>query len=79
MSFFPAAGVNGAQVLIARRDQVQQLAVDPDARPNVESIKRDIEFFRANGDLTANVSLDRIVDVSFVDAAVKDLGPYAKK
>ena len=48
-------------------------------RSNVESIKRDIEFFRANGDLTANVSLDRIVDVSFVDAAVKELGPYAKK
>lgn len=51
-------------------------AVDPDARPNVESIKRDIEFFRANGDLAAEVALDKIVDASFIDAAVKELGPY---
>ena len=54
-------------------------AVDPDARPNIESIKRDIEFFRANGDLAAEVALDKIVDLGFIDAAVKDLGPYRPK
>jgi len=32
MSFFPVADVGGAQVLVARLGQVQQLAVDPDAR-----------------------------------------------
>lgn len=54
-------------------------AVDPDARPNIESIKRDLEFFRSNGDLTGAVALDQMVDLSFVDAAVKELGPYKRK
>lgn len=54
-------------------------AVDPDARPNIESIKRDIEFFRASGDLTAPVALEKLVDTSFIDAAVKDLGPWRPK
>lgn len=54
-------------------------AVDPDARPNVDSIRRDIEFFRANGDLAADVALDKIVDQGFIDAAVKELGPWRPK
>ena len=54
-------------------------AVDPDARPNVDSIRRDIEFFRANGDLTAPVALEKIVDASFVENAVKELGPYVRR
>jgi NitT/TauT family transport system substrate-binding protein len=54
-------------------------ALDPDARPNVDALKRDIDFFRASGSLTAEPDLSKLVDMSFVDAAVKELGPYKPK
>ncbi len=60
------------------RDSYLQ-AVDPDARPNLEAVKADIAFFRETGSLTGDVALDQLFDLSFVDAAVKDLGPYKPK
>ena len=71
--------VNGLGMSEANIRESFMHAVDPDARPNIESIKRDIAFFRSNGDLNADIALDKIVDLSFVDAAVKDLGPYQRK
>ena len=51
-------------------------ALDPDARPNVDALRRDIAFFRKSGSLTAEPDLGKLIDTSFVDAAVKELGPY---
>lgn len=52
-------------------------ACDPDGRLNLESMRKDLAFFQEQGlvgDKTAKV--DAIVDMSFVEAAVKELGPY---
>jgi NitT/TauT family transport system substrate-binding protein len=51
-------------------------ALDPDARPKLDVLRRDIAFFKKSGSLSGEPDLGKLVDVSFVDAAVKELGPY---
>ncbi len=53
-------------------------AINPDGRPNIASLRKDLEFFAAQGDVTdASIRVETLLDMSFVDAALKDLGPYA--
>lgn len=49
---------------------------DPNGRVNVASIVDDYKFFRAKGLVQSDVDAEKIVDMSFADAAVKKLGPY---
>jgi NitT/TauT family transport system substrate-binding protein len=49
---------------------------NPNGRVNEKSLGKDLEFFREAGYIQGNITLDQIVDHSFVDAAVKVLGPY---
>jgi len=55
--------------------------VNPDGRVNEESLRKDLAFFktRKEFDLAPNASVDESVDNSFVDHAVKVLGPYKPK
>jgi NitT/TauT family transport system substrate-binding protein len=45
---------------------------DPNGAVNVDSLKKDLEFFEVKGDL----SIEKVLDTSFLDAALKQLGPY---
>lgn len=54
-------------------------ALDPDARPNIDALRRDVAFFKKSGALTAEPDLNKLVDTSFVEAAVKELGPYQRR
>ena len=49
---------------------------NPDGRVNLDSLRRDREFFKAQGQLDGDAPVDAVVDSSFVEAAVKELGPY---
>jgi NitT/TauT family transport system substrate-binding protein len=49
---------------------------DPNGRVNLESLKQDLDFYREQGLVKETVDLNKVVDMSFVDAALKDLGPY---
>ena len=49
---------------------------DPNGWVNVDSLKKDWEFFKADGQVKGSVTVDQVLDRSFVDAAVKELGPY---
>ncbi|MDB5595245.1 MAG: transporter substrate-binding protein [Hyphomicrobiales bacterium] len=52
-------------------------ACNEDGRLDLDSMKKDLAFFKEQGlvgDMGASV--DKIVDMSFVEAAVKELGPY---
>jgi NitT/TauT family transport system substrate-binding protein len=49
---------------------------DPDGRFDVGTLQHDLEFYSSQGLIDGKVSLNDIVDYSFVDAAVKALGPY---
>lgn len=50
--------------------------VDPDGQVNEESLARDYEFFQSQGLLEGEVDLSQIVDSSFADAAVEQLGAW---
>jgi NitT/TauT family transport system substrate-binding protein len=52
---------------------------NPNGRVNVASLKQDYQFFKEQGLLTGQVDVDKVVDHSFVDAVVKELGPYKQK
>lgn len=52
---------------------------DPDGQLHMESIKEDIGIFRELGQLKAEVDIAKVVDTSFLQQALKELGPYKKK
>ncbi len=52
---------------------------DPDGLLDMPSIKEDIAIFKELGHLKTEVDLARVVDTSFLEAALKELGPYKKK
>lgn len=54
-------------------------AVDPDGYVNVESLKRAWEFFKDTKQIDGTVTVEDVLDLSFVHNAAKALGPYAKK
>ena len=53
-------------------------ACDPDARPNVEGLQKDLEFIQTLGLVSKDMTAAQIVDLSFVEAAVRSLGPYKR-
>jgi NitT/TauT family transport system substrate-binding protein len=55
-------------------------AADPNGLPNVDSIRRDLAFFKSEGDVTnAALKVEDCIDLSFAEAAAKELGPYVKR
>jgi NitT/TauT family transport system substrate-binding protein len=52
---------------------------NPDGRVNVASLGTDLQFFKDQGLITGNVSVEQAVDNSFVEAALKDLGFYVRR
>ena len=51
---------------------------DPNGRLNIESMKKDLAFFKETGDVKGDVKVEDVVDSSFVEAALKELGPAKK-
>ena len=52
-------------------------AADPDGRLDLASMRKDLTFFQEQGLVTDKAQrVESIVDMSFVEAAVKELGPY---
>jgi NitT/TauT family transport system substrate-binding protein len=49
---------------------------DADGKLNRQSLERDLAFYRSEGLIEGNVSVDQAIDTSFAEAAVKELGPY---
>jgi NitT/TauT family transport system substrate-binding protein len=52
--------------------------MNPDGRVNEQSLADDLAFYRQQGLIAGDLKLNELVDQSFVDAAMKDLGPYRK-
>lgn len=49
---------------------------NPNGKVNMASLKTDYEFFVSQGLIEHPVDIDKVVDNSFVDEAIKRLGPY---
>jgi NitT/TauT family transport system substrate-binding protein len=57
--------------------RVYSQAVDPDGKVNVASLKKDLEYFKEIGEVTDKaITVEQLLDMSFVAAAVTELGPY---
>jgi NitT/TauT family transport system substrate-binding protein len=56
-------------------EQMTMPGIHPDGEVNVASIREALAAFKAAGDVTADIDLDRIIDLSAVKAAVEVLGP----
>jgi NitT/TauT family transport system substrate-binding protein len=52
--------------------------VDPDGVPNVESLRQSWQYFKDTKQIDGSVTVDDVIDLTFVKAAVADLGPYHK-
>ena len=52
---------------------------NPDGRVNETSLRKDHQFFKEQGLLEGSASVEQVVDNSFVEAALKDLGPYVQR
>jgi NitT/TauT family transport system substrate-binding protein len=52
---------------------------NPDGRLNVESLKTDLAFFKEEGLVKGPVTVEQALDTRFVEAALKELGPYKPK
>ena len=60
-------------------EEITPVGNDPDGRVNVPSLQRDLDFFREQNLVSARIDLATVVDSSFVDAALKSLGPWKAK
>lgn len=52
--------------------------VDPDGKLGIESLKKDWAFYKSDGLISGQVTVEQVVDTSLVDAAVRELGPYRR-
>ena len=53
--------------------------LDPDGHVSVASLDHDIEFYRSQNLIVGNILAEQVVDMSFVDAVLKEIGPYKKR
>ena len=52
-------------------------AIDPDGALSLEGLRNDLTFFKQQKYVQdPNITVERIIDTSFVEQAVKELGPY---
>ena len=49
---------------------------NPDGFVNMPTLATDLDFFKATGDIEGKVTIEQVVDNSFAEAVVKELGPY---
>ena len=54
-------------------------AIDPDGQLNMPSLQMAWQFFKDTKQIDGSVKVDDVVDLSYVHAASKALGPYVKK
>jgi NitT/TauT family transport system substrate-binding protein len=52
---------------------------EPNGTLNMPTLKQDLEFYRTQGWIEGNVTVEQAVDASFAEKAAKELGPYVRK
>jgi len=52
--------------------------MNPDGKVNMASLADDYAFYKSQGLIKEDVRLEQVVDHSFAEAAVKELGPYKR-
>ncbi|OFW14173.1 MAG: hypothetical protein A3H27_18220 [Acidobacteria bacterium RIFCSPLOWO2_02_FULL_59_13] len=57
---------------------ITAFSVDPDGKLNVNSLRKDWQFFKDTGRIDGKVGVDAVVDTSFAERALAELGPYKR-
>ena len=52
--------------------------INPDGKLGIPSLKEDLAIFAKEGLIEGKVDMDKVIDTSFADAVVKELGPYKR-
>jgi NitT/TauT family transport system substrate-binding protein len=52
---------------------------NPNGHVDLPSLTKDFEFYKRHGYLEGTTTVDALVDQTFVDRALKILGPYKPK
>ena len=52
--------------------------VDPDGKVDVATLKDDYNVYKMQGWIQGDATVEDVIDMSFVEAAVKELGPYKR-
>ena len=52
--------------------------IDPDGKIDIQTLKEDYEIYRSQGWIEGDATIEDVLDMSFVEAALKDLGPYKR-
>ena len=52
---------------------------NPDGAVNEASLEIDLRFYKEEGHIQGNVTVEQALDRSFVEAAINELGPYKPK
>ncbi len=53
-------------------------AINPDGKLDVPSMKQDLQVFREAKLIEGNVEVEQAIDLSFLNAVLKELGPYKR-
>jgi NitT/TauT family transport system substrate-binding protein len=53
--------------------------IHPDGKLNQASLKKDLQFYKEQGYLEGAITVEQVVDTSFAEAALKELGPYQSR
>lgn len=60
-------------------DQVSWGYIDPNGRVNMESLREQQDWWHEQGQVPAKAPMDRVVDFSYAEAALKKLGEYKER
>ena len=55
---------------------ISPLGLDPNGDMDMPSLRADYELYKAQGLINGDVNVSELVDRSFIEQAVRDLGPY---
>jgi len=60
--------------------EITPAAIDPDGRMSLDGLRNDLQFFKERKLIEdPSITVERIIDTSFVTQAVKELGPYVPR
>jgi NitT/TauT family transport system substrate-binding protein len=61
----------------ATHRSITPAAIDPDVRMSLDGLRNDLEFFKEQKLLEdPSITVERVIDTSFAEKAVQELGPY---
>ncbi|HZS01138.1 MAG TPA: ABC transporter substrate-binding protein [Chloroflexota bacterium] len=62
----------------ATYEEIRPAGLDPDGKLDLASIRSDLAYYEQSGRVTQQIDLNQVIDTSFAEYAVQQLGPYQR-